>query len=547
MAKPTTRRQVQQFPFVVDPAAVPQPLTFLVPPKGMDTQLRLNQMGRGTSRLVQNLQIRDNHYVARDGTSIVGDISSTQLLYATSIKLSTGRTWNLRWRTTGVDYLSGGVWVPCGGAVYNAPNTSQVVVTGWNDTLVFTVGVGQLMVLSFVNNAPTVTVLTDSPSNVGHVTTYAGRIIASLRASPRIQWCVKNDNTRWDPTDPLNQGAGFEDLLSAPGGGVDQQTAVSPISDEYAYAIRTNSVWQMTLTGNPDAPFRFTVLYQGIGCEYPGAVAAVHRGVCFPSRDNVMMITPDGKREIGQPIRELVRVDKKYLRDASGAFDERNNVYVLSIPTDNSLNAHPIYHFNLDSGGEGPGGWVKDVYPFPVKAISFVRYSQGISIDQLTGAINQLQGAIDDLGQSDRTVGMMMAMAGTSRLVARNTASRNNDAERDVNSAGVEVEGGWRVETGYIIPERTTKMVSLVQVEIEYESDADTELVFEYSTDGGVTWTQYAARNALATTRPKILRVRQTIEREAIQLAINCAATPNFRLIGLHAYASSGSMSEDAR
>ena len=543
MPRTVKERFVPQFPAVVSPEAVPQPLTFFVPPKGMNTQLRPVQLPREVGRLIQNLQIRDGHYKLRDGTDIIGAISSTKLLYATAVKLSSGRTWNLRWRVNGVDYLKGGAWTPCSGASYSAPATAQVSVTGWNDTLVFTTGSGQLMVISFTNNVPTVTVLTDSPSNIGHVTTYAGRIIASARLGTRIYWCVKNDNTKWDSTDPLNQGAGFEDLLSAPGGLVDQQTAVTPISDEYAYVIRTNSVWQMTQTGNADTPFRFTVLYQGIGCEYPGTVAAVRRGVCFPSRDTVIYLSPDGGlQEIGIPIRELLRVDKKYLRDACGAFDARDNEYLLSIPDDNALGATPVYRFSMTEMA-----WVKEIYPFPIKSVAFIRYTASLSIDELVGSIDQLTGAIDDLGQSDRTVGLMFAMAGSAKLVARSNFERNNAAERDVNSGGVTVAGGWRVETGDIVPQRSLYKTTLVKVEIEYEADAAAALTFEYSEDGGTSWIQYAERTAAATTRSRVLRVIHTIERDSIMIAVNCAASPNFRLLAVHAHASSGSQAEDAR
>lgn len=536
MAKPSTQRRVAQFPFVAAAEVIPQPLTFCVPPKGMDTQLRLNQMSREVSRLVQNLRIRDQHYVTRDGTDTLGTVSTTQLIYATSVKLSTGRIWYIRWRTDGVDVLVGGTWTPVLGDAFTAPNTSQVSVTGWNDTLVFTIGIDQLFELSFVLNIPAVTRIVDSPENVGHVTTFAGRIICSIRDSSNIIWCVKNDNTDW-----TGQGSGNEALLSAPGGSVDQQTAIAPVTDEYAYCVRTNSVWQMTLTGDPDAPFRFTLLYQGVGSEYPGTVKSLNRAVAFVSRDDVVMVSPEGKKNIGESIRERVRVDKQYLRDASADYDPRDNEYILSIPDANSLNAHKVYRYKVEAG------WTQDVYPFPVKSVSFVRYSGGLTINQLTGTINELAGATNDLGQSDRTVGLLFAMSGSSRFVARSSNAFSNDIERDVNSAGVRVPGGWRLETAYVMPQSTLRKVQIVTVEIEYEAETACDLTFEYSEDGGVSWIQYAARTAAMSPKPRVLRVRQTVERDTIQIAVNCAATPTFRLIALHIHASTGGSIEDAR
>lgn len=536
MPNPTTSRNMPQFPAVAASDIVSQQLTYLVPPKGMDTQTRIDELDKSTMRLIKNLLMRDNHLVARDGTTTIGDVSSTQLIYATAVKLSTGKTWILRWRTDGVDYFKGGVWTPCSGDRYSAPASTQVSVTGWADTLVFTVGVGQLYSLSFDNNLPTISLLDQSPTNIGHVSTFDSRIMASDRAGSSVHWCVKLDNTDW-----TGEGSGSEDLRSSPGSQADQQTAVVPLTDEAAYCVRTDSVWQMTLTGNFDAPFQFTRLYGGIGSEYPGTVVGLRQAVAFMTRDSIVKISPQGLQDIGKVIREQIRLSKAFLRDTSASFDARNNEYVLSVPDDNSLNAQKIWRWNDDTTG-----WVQEVYPFPAKSISFVRYIAGLSIDQLTGTIDQLPGTIDDLGQSDKNVGLIFAMGGTSKLVARNDDDNNDAPERDVNSAGITVAGGWRVETGMIVPDKTVRMVTVIEMQLEYECEVDADITFEYCTDG-VDWFQYAARTLPATSRPRIVRVRNTIEREEMQLAINCAATPNFRLIAFHVFAISGGMVADAR
>lgn len=520
---------------------VPQQATFYVPPQGMDTQHRVDQLGRRLAVLVQNFVIRDDHYVARDGTALIGGQSGKRLLHALSVKLATGKTWVLRWTTGELEYLQSGVWTPANGDRWTTGETAQVSVTGWADQLIFTVGTGYLFAIDFSTNVPVVTEIATGPTDVGHVTTFARRIIASIRNSSEVDWCVANDYTDWS-----GLGSGFEDLKAAPGRSVDQQTAVVPVTDEYAYCIRTNSVWQMTLTGDFDAPFRFSQLYSGVGSEYPGSVVQLRQGVAMITRDNIVAITPQGMQEIGNPIREEVRVDKKYLRDASADYDPRDNELLFSIPNANSLGAHPVYRYK-PMVEEGSGGWVKDVYPFPVKSLSFTRYAQSTTIDDLQGTIDQLEGAIDDLGISDRSVGLLFALSGSSRRVVRSTSTTNNNTNKDVNSAGVAVPGGWRIESGYILVGPTVNKVVLVEVQIEYEAEDDADLTFEYSTDGGVTWIQYDARTAPATDRPRLLRVRQTLEREAIQIAINCEQSPGFRLLAMHAYASIGGVIEDAR
>lgn len=535
-------RNIGSFAANPTPTTIPQQITYFAPPSGMTTQLRPNQLPRTAAALIENMRIRDMHLITRDGTNVIGDLSSTNLVYATQVELSSGRKFTLRWRLDGVDYLKTGTWAPCNGVPVSAGKTTTLAITGWNDTVVFGTQIGTLYTIDFSSGVPTISVLSvDAPANTIHLATFAGRNIASVRGT-RIQWCVKNDNTQWVDT-PTLFGSGFEDLISAPGGVVDRQTAVIPVTDELAYVIRTNSVWQMTLTGNSDAPFNFSRLYSGVGAPFPGGVCEVSDGVCFMSRDNVVYISQSGgKVNIGEPVREALRVDARYLRDVSMAYDVRNDCLRLSIPDANSLGASKVYLYDFKSQG-----WTLDVYPFPIKAMSFTRYAASVRIGDLVGTIAQQVGTIGDLGSSDKTVGFIYTMNGDPRRVVRDDSSQNNNAERDVNSNGTTVVSGFRIETGYIVKDRTIERITILEMAIEYEADEDTALVFEYSDNAGFTWTQYSAVTALATTGPRVLSVRQSLDRENIRLALSTEASPNFRLIAWHVWATNAGLVEDAR
>lgn len=540
--RPATSRTVPQFPTPAAPDIIPQQVTLFVPPKGMNTQNRIDQLDRSSAALVQNLLIRDQHYIARDGLIEIGDAAGARLVYATAIRVSTGKTWLLRWRTDLVEYYAGGSWHTCAGVdnTYSIDSSAYVSATGWNDTLVFTVGVGHLYSIDFSSGTPTITELSTSPTGISQVTTFAGRIIASEDNTSSVYWCVKLDNTNWS-----GQGSGSEDFHGSPGGLVDQQTAVVPVTDEYAYVVRTNSVLQMTQTGDPDAPFRFTTLYQGVGSKCHVSVRAIRQGVAFLSNDSVIAITPNGLIDIGNKIRELTRLDNTSREDAYADYDSRNNEYVLALPSLDLANSHPVYRFRVEL--DGTVEVVTELYEFPIKSVAFIRYSQKVSIDELTGHIDDLPGTIDELSDGDTTVGLLFAMAGPTKRTVRNCVECSDESLRDVNSAGNRIAGGWRIESGSIVPDKSTRKVTLVDVEIEYEANTDTDLTFETSSDGGVTWDAYSTRTAPATQRPRILRVRRTLERESIQVAVSCDATPGFHLIAVHAYISSGADPEDTR
>lgn len=517
-------------------ATVPGIKTYLVPAKGMDTGARLNMMEPAVARLVENLMFRDNAYQTRFGTSVIGTAAGSQVVYATEFFLSNGDSYLIRWKETGVDYLVAGDWRPILGAPPSASTELSISATGWNDTLVYTSQSGKIQSISFVTGVPTVSEIFESPYNSIHLATWAGRIIASIRGTV-IAWCQKNDNTQWELTD---LGAGQEDLLSAPGGIVDSQIAVIPLTDENAYAIRSNSLWLITQTGNFDAPFRFNRLYQGVGASWPLAVTSTRNGAAFLSHDDVIIANlVDGLRSVGKQIRRsIIGLERKYLRRACIAYDGRENELRLSIPDGNAA-GHKIWRYSINSDL-----WTVDRYQFESRAISFSRYNQsGLVIDDLPGFIDSLPGVIDDLGITDRTTGLIFTVADDGKRVNREDETRL----KDVDSASLDVDRGWRVETSYVYGGPSLKKTSLVEVFIEYESEGPGIILMEYSDDGGNNWNYYDEFTVANTQgRPEVMSFTGTFERNHIQVAASCQDTPNMRILALHARTAEGAMITDA-
>jgi len=542
MAEPITRRGVALDQYQFSPTQVPTQRTYLVPPKGMDTAKRLNLLEPSTSRLVSNLAIRDGVYNTRFGTSLVGTVALTEVVYAEEFLLSDGTSYMIRWREDGVDYLDAGTWVeiPDAGLV-TADAITSLAVTAWNDTLVFSTQKNKMFVLSF-SPTPTIALITDSPLGSTHLTTFNNRVIASI--GRKIKWCINKNNLDW-----TGLGSGEEELLASPGGKVDSQTAVYPITDEIAYAIRSLSVWQMSRTGNFDAPFAFSQLWSGVGGLYPLATCQIPQGIAFLSQDGVVTVDPsNGKREIGLPVRRsILPLSRAYLRRACLVYDSREDELRLSIPDGNQA-AHRVYRYNRQADA-----WTVDTYQAIVRAMSFTRFAQStLTIDGLTalaGTIDTLPvGTIDDLGVTDKSVGLIFALDGSSKRIIRENDTVGNDlGARDKDSAGLSQAGQWRLETGYVFGGPSIVKTHVTEIQFEYESEGAATLLVEYSDDGGVVWNQYDVLTVVSTgLRPKIARARGSLYRESMCIAISCADTPNFKLIAMHVVVDAGAQVADA-
>lgn len=515
---------LDMFQVQIEPEATPQTLP-MFDLNGMNTVSPLTRMmGTGVSRLVQNLVIREGAYQVRDGTSVLGDISPAPIIGVYDMLTSENIAYLIRFRSNGVDTFSSGVWSQAGGDSFNGYTTTPLAITPWNETVLFTAGMRGIFELT-LGRPGTVHLIDDTPISVQHMTVFNNRVIASVRGK-KIQWSARGDSRDW-----TGLGSGYEDLLAVPG----TQTAVVPITDEQAFVIRSNSVWMMTPTGNFDAPFNFNQFVDKIGSRYAGTVVAIPRGAMFLGNRSVWMVTLDGFENVGQPIRDILTQDQATLRLAHASFDDKWREYRLII-------GGRVLRYNLDNKA-----WTEDTYLFPIRSMHFAYFSSNLTVDELVGTVNALEGAVDDLGVGERQGAFVYAMGGDGRHVVWDDPTRNNEALRDVNNAGVAAEGGFRIESANIPAASPLHRTGLVRVQVEYEADAPFELVFEYSYDGGVTWVLYSTQTVAASDKPAIVSVERWLERENLQIAVSSEASPHVRLMGVHLDVVKGGKIQDAR
>lgn len=528
------RWDVSQYSPTEDVLPRPVPIGGLV---GMDTQSPLPSMDPAKLRLVRNLCIRYGAYQTRDGTDVVGEISGSELLYSTDVLLADGSYYLVRWRVDGVDVFINGAWVPATGPAWAGNKLAPFAMTGWGDSLLFTAGMGK-KIFQLDLNPPVLTELTDSPVGIIHLTTFNGRVIASGGSNGEVSWSAKNNHTDW-----TGLGSGFEDLRSAPGGRPDSQTAVVPISDELAYCIRSQSIWQVGNTGDFDSPFAFTRLFTYVGSRWPSTVVATPQGViCMGDTGQIWFINSSGYKDIAFNIHNLTTsMEQGFKRLAMAAYDLKRNEYRLTRPDINSLTAQMVLRYSIEKDA-----WTEDVYPFPIRSIAYTQFVKKLTVDELTGSVNSLVGTMDDLGVGVRNPGTVYTMPGDGKYVVRDDSLKSSLALRDTNFAGARAASGFRIESGDVKVGDPIKRQEFIEMICWYEAATDVTLNFDYSYDGGVTWALASQKVAPATNgRPRAIKVQRTADREHLQFAVSTEATPDVKIISFQAVMREGARTVD--
>lgn len=421
----TTRRPVRAMPDYppldqigvgVDGAQVaPSWVPVCWPPGGMDLTSAPNTLGPGRCETAVNLVPWPDSWRQRPAATLVGtapaantDITSRELIYARQVVDAEGREWLLRWHTAGVEVLVNGVWTACTGPAVAMTRYTQIAMTGWGNLVVWSDGASGQYALNPALR--TYTAIAGAPP-AQHLTTFARRIVASVSNTSRVQWCVAGDYTDWTSTD---LGAGYEDLLSAPDGTVDRQTAVLPISDEVAYCVRSNSLWQMEPTRVLEAPFAFSRVLGTVGSRWPATCTTVPGGIAFMADTGVYLFRGGQFEDLTPPIQPLfARATQAVLRSARMVYDPvAQALRLLGEFTDERFGYIQSTHLSLRWNFRVGGGWTADRYigMTPISLTSAVDFRKRGTVGELTGTVGALTGVVGDLLVSTQSSGVLFVM-----------------------------------------------------------------------------------------------------------------------------------------
>jgi len=522
------------------------PLTFFARPKGENRIKALTELSPDESPFVKNLSFSpDSMYVTRNGTELVGGAAATAICGAVIFSTRTSSDYIVRVTTTGVEYWGGTTWTALTGPALTLAQDTRVEFTVWDDKLLFTDATTALYSINFADG----TYAAIPGAAVGrHITTFGSRVIVSyivIDANPavpgtfvtRIEWCVKNDNTDW-----LGLGSGYEDLLSSPGGTVDVQHGVIPVTDVEAFVIRSSSIWVMNTTGYFDTPFQFTYRFDQ-GTDAPGSIVrtpspreqaggSLFAQIIMLSTDDVVVVRPEGITPIGFPIRYQLLGTTLNPRKAIAGFEPRNREYWIHVPPlANNNTTSIVWKYRIDDNS-----WYHSEYPFKLERLAFKDILFAATFDELTGTFDALTGFFDDLGLGARQPSAILVSSSQPRVIRE-----REGVVGDVTALGTATGIAIEIQTGMIQPDDPRKDLTVLMLELLYEADQSVDVDFEYSTNGGTTWSAYGSLTLAATTQPTLVAYRNTLHRRRMQVRMKSDDGSTLQLHALYVKAVKGS------
>jgi hypothetical protein len=327
----------------------------------------------------------------------------------------------------------------------------------------------------------------------------------------RTQWSVKNNSHDWD-----GEGSGFEDLLSTPGGQIDQVMGVWPVSDSISMMVRSGSIWQVTQTGDPEAPFRFERLFDNIGSRSRHSVDVVPGGIVLLATDDVYFISDRQIQPIGQMIKDTLFNEITDLSTVRGVFRPKTADYWLAI-------GDVVYRYSFVDKG-----WSRSKYPFNIRWMdeSVFHYS-GKTWAEATGTwADQTESWADAHGTAQEPAFYFATDEALGTVIKEDPDSTSDGYTQTGKSAQ-----GLEIRTGVLLASSPLDKTEIIEAQLEYEDGEARTLTFQYSEDLGATWTTYSSAATVVTTRQEIMRVMKTLSRKSLMLRITAAGLGSMVLI----------------
>jgi hypothetical protein len=515
MARPITIRQPGAVPAFKgdEPQLTVIPKPFWSPPKGLDYLNRKSRIDPAHSPEMMNFLLDRGKLVTRHGTSQLGTAATAPVMAVVNFVTGSGIGFLIRFLTTKLQLWDGAAWSDIGGAFTGGVN-DYWTYTAFNDTLLFSNNIDGLW--EYAPLAGSFQQITLGP-NARHLSTYGGRVVASAARGQEYttEWSDKNNSHAWGDA---YIGAGSEDLRSTPGGQVDQVIGTWPITDDIALMVRSNSIWQVTQTGDPEAPFRFERLYAKLGSRSRHSVDVVPGGLIFLSNDDVYMVDTSKPQLIGQLVKDRIFATTD-LTKAKGFYRPKLRQYWLTLGSDE------VFVYSLDDQG-----WTRLKYPFNVRWMDeSIPYYSGQTWDASVGTWDAQTTAWDQaLGTAQSPSFYMATDEALGNVIREDTTS-----EVDLYTQAGKLLQGIEIQTPTLLPATPLDMVEIIETQMEYEAASNQTIICDYTSDGGITWTEYSRKVLKVTTKTEILKMVKSLERNTLRLRIRSDGLGTLVLVSL--------------
>lgn len=324
----------------------------------------------------------------------------------------------------------------------------------------------------------------DEAPRARFLTTYAERVVvANLRAKiggvqpSGIAWSANGDPFEWDilDEDDIPTGAGEEQLIQSPSDANDAITGIFGLEREMVI-LRERSIWHASRQPFAVAPFRFTPIIAGLGCDLPYTAKRVEGGIIYADyrTKGVYFYTPGTRPvRISRTIDDELFIDLQNLRWAESAFDAHEQEYHLGLAIDSSsqwITKRWVFSMRNQS-------WVRDDGLFITTMNSLVDFSDLLVIDDLIGTIDAQVGVIDDLSG----VGILPKPGIIMSTIGDEIITFNEDTDTDIDGNAFQLE---LISQNLGHPFRQRIMQDLV---LRYEASRPGHATLQNSKDG-VNW-----------------------------------------------------------
>jgi len=525
MAKTITSRGVSQ-PSAKLPVAAPGIVVEEIPYwqtcKGVDYTHKLSRVTPEYASELRNMWIRDEFIVGRCGTGPLGGTITDSILGHVNFITVDGVSTMLRFRVDTLERWDGSAWI----IIFMKPLVTlddRYTWTTFGNCLIFSDGVHGMW--QYDAETGICTLIEGAPA-ARHLTTFGGRVIASGvivdgNSEPGwIVWCVKNNSHDW-----TGIGSGYEPLLSTPGGDVDAQRGVQPITDYTAIVLRSNSTWTMTQTGDVESPFRFSRISPGMGTDAPYSFVGVPSATVGLMKDDVYVVSEGHTESIGAPIRRRLLENKDWMPWARGAYNPDEREYVMLL---NNIEYRYSFRFQAWTTTEMPllPHWVE----WGGKGFT------GLTIDSALGTIDT---PLPSDGTIDSEVGPLV-----SRGMIYSSYTRTIEevvglfTDTDESDPLVPFDSPMTLATGLLQVGTPLEETEITEVQFEYELIdyfGSVNANVEYSIDGGASWQGYGAAIMAPTVYhgARIFAVRKSLVGHNIMLRLRTAHLIDINILAM--------------
>lgn len=239
------------------------------------------------------------------------------------------------------------------------------------------------------------------------VIAFAERLVVAYAGTPaeglsptRVIWSANGQPTIWDPLEDIS--AGRENLVVGAGDVGEDITGLIPWGRDVAILFRENSIWHITRQPFGSAPFRFTPVVTGFGCDMPYTIKATEFGIIYGDfRSNAVYVYRPGSlpQKLSLNIEDIIFEDIENPSMAEAAYNPTTKEYMLGYPSNPSskekLTKWRVLNLRV-------GGWSVDTPPDATAVGAAPDVGSVVTIGSLTGTIGGLTGSIGDLSGVDK-------------------------------------------------------------------------------------------------------------------------------------------------